>query len=258
MAQIASSVATKPLWVDLSSSDPAGSRDFYAKLLGWSVEVDPNPLYGGYALAKVGGKDVAGIGPKMMAEAPTAWTVYVGTADIAALTAKVVSAGGIVIAPSMQIGDQGSMAVFQDPTGAYFGAWQPASMTGFEANTPGGYDWAELNARGLDNAVAFYRTVFGWEPKVTAMADGQPPYTEFLLSGESIAGGMEINPMMPPEVPSYWMVYFSVPDVDVAFKSAIAAGAKEMLAPMDYPGGRFGIMTDPQGATFGLLRTIAR
>jgi predicted enzyme related to lactoylglutathione lyase len=50
------------------------------------------------------------------------------------------------------------------------------------------------------------------------------------------------------------MVYFDVADVDDAFKRAIGAGASEMMGPDDYPGGRFAILSDPQGAAFGLLK----
>ena len=55
--------AGKPIWVDLSSGDPEGSRAFYARHFGWHVEVNPDPQYGGYALATIGGQRVAGIGP---------------------------------------------------------------------------------------------------------------------------------------------------------------------------------------------------
>jgi len=55
-------VANAPAWVDLASKDAAASRDYYAKLFGWKVEIS-GPDAGGYALAKSGGKDVAGIGP---------------------------------------------------------------------------------------------------------------------------------------------------------------------------------------------------
>src|SRR4029077_13180135 len=121
MAEAKTAVASKPIWVDLSSSDAAASRDFYSKLFGWKVEVNPDPQYGGYAIAKVGGKDVAGIGPKMMPEAPTAWTVYIGSPDAANTATKAEAAGGKVIAPVMAVGDQGHMAVIQDPSGAYLG-----------------------------------------------------------------------------------------------------------------------------------------
>ena len=83
MAEAKTAVAHKPIWLDLSSSDAAASRDFYSKLFGWKLEVNPDPQYGGYALGKIGGKDVAGIGPKMSADAPTMWLVYIATSDAA-------------------------------------------------------------------------------------------------------------------------------------------------------------------------------
>jgi uncharacterized protein len=49
-----------------------------------------------------------------------------------------------------------------------------------------------------------------------------------------------------------------VDDVDGAFKKAIANGGREMLAPNDFPGGRFAIVGDPQGAAFGLLKMKPR
>jgi uncharacterized protein len=87
------------------------------------------------------------------------------------------------------------------------------------------------------------------------MGEGQPDYTEFKVDGESIAGGMEMNEMVPKEMPSYWMVYFSADDVDKTHKKAVDLGGREMLPPQDFPGGRFSILMDPQGAAFGLLST---
>jgi predicted enzyme related to lactoylglutathione lyase len=46
--------------------------------------------------------------------------------------------------------------------------------------------------------------------------------------------------------------------VDAAFKKALGAGAKEMLAGHDFPGGRFAIVQDPQGAVPGLHKGAAR
>jgi predicted enzyme related to lactoylglutathione lyase len=45
-----------------------------------------------------------------------------------------------------------------------------------------------------------------------------------------------------------------VDDVDTSFKKAVDGGGTEMLAPQDFPGGRFAIVADPQGASFGLLK----
>jgi predicted enzyme related to lactoylglutathione lyase len=258
MAETGTSVANKPAWIDLSSSDAAASREFYSKLFGWEIEVNPDPQYGGYGMAKVEGKDVAGIGPKQSEQAPTAWSLYIGTPDVEDLARKVQSAGGTVIAPPFDVGDQGRMAVFQDPTGAFISAWQPRAMSGFPTETPNTFGWAELNSRGIDKAIPFYSEVFGWTTKTSEMGEGQPPYTEFQLGGQSILGGMEMNPMVPAEVPSYWMVYITVDDVDRAFKQATDLGAQEMVAPQDFPGGRFAIISDPQGAVFGLLKMQER
>jgi predicted enzyme related to lactoylglutathione lyase len=65
---------------------------------------------------------------------------------------------------------------------------------------------------------------------------------------------MEMNPMVPPQVPSYWMAYFLVDDVEASFRKSLDAGAAEMVSPVEFPGGRFAIVADPQGAVFGLLK----
>ena len=255
MAEAKTAVAHKPVWTDLSTSDAAAARDFYSKVFGWKVEVNPDPQYGGYALAKVGGKDVAGIGPKMMAEAPTAWSVYIGTADVADTVKKAETAGAKVIVAPMEVGDQGTMAFIADPSGGVIGLWQAKNMTGARlVDAPNSMGWAELNSRGAEKAIPFYKKLFGWGEKKTPGSGTNPDYTEFQLAGKSIAGAMEMNPMVPKEVPSYWMVYFNVDDVDKAFKKVTEAGGKEMLAPQDMPGGRFAIVSDPQGASFGLLK----
>lgn len=116
------------------------------------------------------------------------------------------------------------------------------------------YGWAELNARGVEQALPFYQQVFGWTLRQSEMGEGQPPYIEFLLDGHSVAGAWEMNSMVPAEVPSYWQIYFTVEDVDAAFRKALDLGAQEILPPQDMPGGRFAIVSDPDGASFGLLK----
>jgi predicted enzyme related to lactoylglutathione lyase len=245
--------AHKPVWIDMSSSDPEGSRAFYSSLFGWDIQVNPDPQYGGYSIAKLDGKDVAGIGPAFDPSAPTAWSIYIGTDDTEALGAAVTAAGGTVVMAGMEVGDQGRMAVFQDPAGAFISSWQPRAMSGFGANAAGAYGWAELTARGFERAIPFYETVFGWTHRMSDMPDGGR-YTEFLASDTSVAGGMEMPPMVPADVPSYWMPYFLAADVDAIHAQALAAGAREIVPVHDMPDGRFSILTDPQGALFGLIK----
>ncbi len=157
--------------------------------------------------------------------------------------------------PAFDVGDQGKMAVFTDPSGAFISVWQSQNMGGFRAGGVNEYGWAELNARGLEKALPFYKAVFGWDAEVLPMGEGQPDYTQFKVGGDAIAGAMEMSPGLPAEVPSYWMIYFNVADVDDAFRRAQVGGASEVVSPMDFPGGRFAIVNDPQGAMFGLLKT---
>lgn len=255
MADTRTFVVNAPVWVDLSSTDAEGARDYYAKLFGWNVEVAADPEAGGYALAKLNGKDVAGIGPAQTPEGPSAWMVYIGTHDAERTAKDVEAAGGKVIAPPFDVLKSGRMAVFQDPIGAFISVWQPNEMNGAQVmGEPNSFAWAELSARGIEKATPFYKKVFGWGDKESPMGEDQGMYTEFQQAGRSIAGGMEMNSMVPAEVPSYWMVYFAVDDVDKAFKAAVDGGGTEMLAPQDYAGGRFAIVSDPQGAVFGLMK----
>jgi uncharacterized protein len=251
MADTATAIINKPAWVDMAAKDPAAARDFYSKLFGWNVEVNPDPQYGGYGLARVGGNDAAGIGGAMSADAPTAWSLYIGTDDIDALAQRVTDNGGTVVMAPFDVGDQGRMAVFQDPVGAFISAWQGARMGGFQTTGSNAFGWADLNARGVDRALPFYQAVFGWQLKPSGAPD--LPYTEFQVDGESIAGASEMDPNLPAAAPSHWMVYFTVDDVDTAHQAAVDAGAGSVVPPFDFPGGRMAIVTDPQGATFGVM-----
>ena len=130
-------------------------------------------------------------------------------------------------------------------------------MGGFQTDAPNSFGWAELNARGIEKAIPFYEPVFGWATRTSPMGEGQPPYNEFLLDEDSIAGAWEMNPMVPAEVPSYWQVYFAVDDVDGAFKKAIER-ARASCTPAGLPGRSVRDLGRPAGASFGVLKTSPR
>lgn len=253
---MADSAPVRPVWVDLSTSDAPNARAFYNAVMGWDVAVSPDPQFGGYGMARVDGHDVAGIGPAQPG-APTAWSLYIGTDDAAALGDRVRAAGGTVVAPSFAVGDAGRMAVFQDPAGAFISAWQPGAMEGFVGSGPGHFQYAQLNARGVERAVPFYEQVFGWEAAATRGPDGAD-YTLFSADGIAFAGAAEMSAMVPPEVPSYWLVYFAVDDVDAAHQRVIDNGGGSIMPPMDVPFARLAIVRDPQGAVFALHQFVQR
>jgi predicted enzyme related to lactoylglutathione lyase len=255
MPEVAVIAPGKPAWVDLSSPDLEASKRFYGSLFGWKPEGFDNPDSGGYGMLTLRGREVAGLGPIQQPGQPPAWMLYIATTDADATARKVEAAGGKVVAPPFDVMEAGKMGVFQDPTGAFISVWQPNQMPGFgTVGDPGSYAWAELLARGVERAKPFYKEVFGWDARATSMGEGEPPYIEWQLGGESIGGAMEIRPDMPAEMPSVWTAYFAVDNVDAAVARATELGGGTDVPPRDFPGGRFAIIHDPQGAVFGVLK----
>jgi hypothetical protein len=258
MADTATVAIGQPGWVDLGSSDPTAARAFYAGVFGWEAMVSDDPAYGGYAMFALGGKEVAGAGPLMSEQQPTAWTVYVLVDDADATAAKVEAAGGTVLAEPFDVMDAGRMAIVADPSGGVLGLWQPSTHKGFGLKgAAGSYCWAELNSKDLAKDCAFYASVFGWDPARTAVPDME--YTEFKLNGESIAGAMPMPAEMPPGTPSHWLVYFAVDDVDATVARLTSLGGGVHHPPDDIPEvGRFAVAHDPQGGVFALLQPNPR
>jgi len=242
-----------PNWVDLQAADQDAAKAFFAELLGWSYNDLPADETGDvvYAMAMVDGLEVAAIaalGDQADAGMPAHWNAYVSVDDIDATLIRVAPAGGTVLAPAFDVLDAGRMAVIQDPTGAILELWQPARHVGAAlVDEPGAWSWTELITPDIPAAAAFYNAVFGWDTK---QHDDEPPYTEFTLSGASVAGAL--NPPMPG-IPPSWGVYFSVSDTDAIVTKAEALGASVRVEPTDIPPGRFAVLADPQGALFNVI-----
>lgn len=118
----------------------------------------------------------------------------------------------------------------------------------------GTFCWNELMTKDAAAAKAFYGALFGWKMSDLPMPGGA--YT-ILKSGKTDAGGlMQIQPHMG-EVPSHWMAYVLVANVDAATRKAGELGARVHIAGMDIPNiGRFGMFEDPTGAMLSVFRPL--
>lgn len=243
----------EPCWVDFTSSDVAASQHFYTALFDWEAQVGGGE-YGGYVTFLRDGEAVAGLGGAMGdADAPNAWMTYLLVEDTDASEAAAVAAGGMVFAPSMTVGDQGRLAVVADPGGAAVGLWQPMNHRGYGlAAEAGSVVWHELNARDFDAQLRFYSGVFGWKPSVLSDTD-EFRYVTFGSSSESPAGGVyDAAAILPPGMPSSWLVYFGVDDVDARASKVVALGGTVVREPWDSDFGRFCQVTDATGGFFVL------
>ncbi|MFY1635612.1 VOC family protein [Solwaraspora sp. WMMB335] len=243
-----------PAWVDLGTADLPAAIRFYGELFGWTAEVSDDPDSAGYTIFTKDAKPVAGAGTVSTGGQPPTWTTYLGTLDVQATTKLVESAGGTVLMPPFDVADRGRAAVFSDPGGATFAAWQPLEMAGAELfNVPGSLCWNELTTRDPDGAKEFYGAVFDWENRDTPF----PPimYTEWLVEQQPVAGMMPmVGDDWPADLPAHWMVYFAVNDCDATAAHARAIGGTVSVPPTDLPHGRFAVLNDPQGAFFSVIR----
>ena len=241
-----------PCWADLGAPDIAKSRQFYSDVFSWTVQPG-GPETGGYSVAELNGRGVAGIGPKMgPPEAPTMWMTYLATSDADATAAKIKGAGGQLVMEPMDIMDVGRMAVAEDPAGGVFGAWQARAFPGAQiVNEAGAMCWNEQLSRDFEGSKAFYAAVFGYE--YGDMSSDGFRYATFKVDGRDVGGIGDLHAGVPAGTPAGWRVYFGAADTDASVARVQANGGSVTREPIDHPYGRMATVADDQGALFSLL-----
>lgn len=238
-------------WVDLTAPDVDAVAEFYAGLLGWQLHPEDTPM-GRYVIGLVGGEPVAGMMAPMpdAGAAPPAWTVYIAVADIDATWRRALAAGATALQEPMEIPGGDRIAVMVDPAGAVVGLMQPTPVGSMRYGATGAVAWVETDSRDRSTSRRFYEELLGW----VASDDGD--YTVFANDGEQVAGLMDMPPGVPAEVPSYWLVYFAVDDVDAAVERARQLGGSPATEAMTAGGMRFAVLEDPAGAAFAVLQRL--
>src|SRR5262245_28061915 len=235
------------VWHDLSTTDLEAAKRFYTELLGWDVEVwKPGEM--DYSMISAKGSQHGGFG-EAQGGAPSHWLGHVVVDDLDAAGKRAQGSGGTILHGAIDIPEVGKILIVRDPQGAVISAFQPTA--GSDATVPEGvFAWDELYTNDVDAAKRFYREVFGWDSDDTDM--GGWTYTLFKTGETQVAGCMTI-----PEgegTPPHWYPYLATDDVDAATEKAKQLGGKVYHGPTDIPGdmGRFSVLADPSGATFGL------
>ncbi|MBK9258297.1 MAG: VOC family protein [Polyangiaceae bacterium] len=112
----------------------------------------------------------------------------------------------------------------------------------------GHFVWHELMTPDGAGAEKFYGDLLGWKFRHTEIGGGRI-YRLIDVNGREQGGILEMP--VSEGIPSHWVGYVSVPDVDSAAKVAEAKGGRATCAPMDIPNiGRFAYLLDPEGAGF--------
>jgi uncharacterized protein len=244
-----------PCWIELGAADIRKAVGFYSSQFGWDVE-QGGPEVGGYSIARLDRRHVAGMGPAMGPPgAPSTWATYFAASDADAAASRIAKAGGEVVAGPLDVMDLGRMLIAIDVTGAPFGVWQARDLNGVQvANAPGAFTWSEHMSRDFEGAKAFYAAVFGYE--YGDMSTEGFSYATLLINGQQVVGGIGALPAgAGAGHPAYWSVYFGTTDTDKAVELATSHGGRVIQAATDSPYGRMAVVADNQGAVFSLIST---
>jgi predicted enzyme related to lactoylglutathione lyase len=241
-------------WVELATTDAAGAKAFYNSLFDWSFVDTPMGPDAAYTRCQLRGRDVAALYPQDKAQrdqgVPPNWGTYVATASADASAAKARELGATVLLGPFDVMSHGRMAMVQDAQGAVFSLWEAREHTGVQLrDETGSLCWNELYTRDTEAAGKFYTALFGWRSKSDAGG-----YTEWETAQGPQGGMIAIDPSWGP-VPPHWLPYFLVTDCDATTRTAQDRGGRAMMPPRDIPNvGRFAMLTDPQGATFAVIK----
>jgi len=118
------------------------------------------------------------------------------------------------------------------------------------ATVRGRFVWHELYTPNRAGSQEFYGKVTGW--KVQAW-DQDPEYQMFAAKTGPLGAAIEDRTGTPQ-----WLTYIGSTDVDATADAATRAGGRVQMAPTSLPnGGRYAVLVDPQGATFGVHASAA-
>jgi predicted enzyme related to lactoylglutathione lyase len=115
-------------WLDITVTDAAGLRDFYANVIGWKPKPVPMGAYADYNMTVPStGDPTAGVchAKGGNADLPPVWLSYVNVADLDASMQACLDMGGDVVAGPKGMEGQGRYCVIRDPAGAHLALFQP-------------------------------------------------------------------------------------------------------------------------------------
>ena len=255
MTVAVSTLLGRPLWYELMTTDMKAAESFYKAVVGWGTspfEGSPQPYT---MFTRSGEAPVAGLMAKPdEVQAPPFWAMYVGVPKLEEAAAHVKRLGGSECSPVIDVPTIGRMQMVQDPQGAAFYIYQPASadQPPERAAEVGEASWHELMTTDAEAAMKFYTDVFGWQPS-EALDMGPMGKYHMFNRPHGMIGGMMNKPPEMASVPPNWQIYFRVPDINAAVERIKANGGRILNGPMEVPGGDMIVNgLDPQGAAFSL------
>lgn len=117
----------------------------------------------------------------------------------------------------------------------------------------GKFVWYDMMSTDPKRSLEFYSALFGWS-HTDELIEGMGNYTMLRAGDREIGGIVPFDPSAG--MPSHWMPYLTVDDVDEAAARIPSLAGSVCVPPCDIPGiGRFAVIGDSTGAYVSIFRS---
>jgi len=122
-----------------------------------------------------------------------------------------------------------------------------------DSNDVGKIGWIDMTTDDAPKIRDFYKAVVGWDTDDVDMGGYSDYVMKMPASGEGVTGichskGSNVD------LPSGWLIYIVVADVEKSAAACTAGGGNVILEPRALSGGRFCIIEDPGGSVAALYQ----
>lgn len=112
--------------------------------------------------------------------------------------------------------------------------------------------WQDLTVPNAEEVRAFYEGVIGWRTEPLEM-DGYSDYVLFPPGSKDAVGGVCFARGSNADLPTQWLLYIRVADVDASAAACTTLGGSVVIGPREMGSDRFCVVRDPAGAVCALL-----
>jgi predicted enzyme related to lactoylglutathione lyase len=120
------------------------------------------------------------------------------------------------------------------------------------SDNSGKIGWIDMTVENAAELRDFYSAVVGWRHEDVSMGD-YSDYSMMTPQGEAVSGICHARGSNA-ELPSGWLIYITVDDIDASIEACEAHGGEVLVPVKGLAGGRFCVIRDPSGAAAALYQ----
>jgi len=113
--------------------------------------------------------------------------------------------------------------------------------------------WFDLTVEDAPAIRDFYAKVVGWKPEGISMGDYEDFNMTVPATGEPAAGICHARGENA-ELPSQWLIYITVADVERSAEACLDSGGTVIVGPKSMGDGKFCVIEDPNGSVAALYQ----